>query len=199
VRPLILPTPALLLVALIALGGCDRQQADTAQPANTATVAAAPAGEEAAKVDRSQKGTPMPADTFTTPDGKTVTLGDFKGQPLLVNLWATWCAPCVREMPSLDRLAAKSGGKLKVMVVSQDSVKGGRDPVPDWWAKAKLANLEPYRDVEANLGFAFGGGSLPTTILFDADGKEVWRVNGGMEWDGPKAAALLGEIGTDSA
>ena len=136
----------------------------------------------------------MPNDSFTTPDGKPVTLAAFKGQPLLVNLWATWCGPCVKEMPSLDRLAAKSKGKLRVLVVNQDSAKQAIDPVPAWWAKAKLANLELHRDAENNLGFAFGGGMLPTTVLYNADGKEVWRVAGGMDWDGVKAGVLLGEV-----
>jgi thiol-disulfide isomerase/thioredoxin len=175
------------------LAGCDKQDANTAQPANMA----APATEEpAGKLDITQRGTAMPADAFTAPDGKTVKLADFKGQPLLVNLWATWCAPCIKEMPSLDRLAARSKGKLRVMVVNQDAAKEGADPVAAWWARAKLANLEPYRDAKNNLGFAFGGGGmLPTTVLYDAKGREVWRIVGGMDWDGARAATLLGEAG----
>jgi len=133
----------------------------------------------------------MPKDAFTAPDGKAVKLADFKGYPLLVNLWATWCGPCVKEMPSLDRLAARTKGKLHVLVVNQDSARQAIDPVPAWWAKARLAHLQPYSDAENNLGFAFGGGLLPTTVLYGADGKEVWRIAGGMNWDGPRANTLL--------
>ncbi len=183
-RPLIICLmPALLLVA------CDKQDSATPQP-NTASAAPA-GGEPAGALDISQRGTAMPKDLFTAPDGQPAKLADFKGQPLLVNLWATWCGPCVKEMPSLDRLAARTKGKLRVMVVNQDSAKQATDPVPEWWAKAKLANLEPYRDKDNNLGFAFGGGQLPTTVLYDAQGKEVWRIAGGMDWDGPRANTLL--------
>ena len=133
----------------------------------------------------------MVSDSFVDPAGKPVTLAAFKGQPVLVNLWATWCGPCVKEMPSLDRLAARTKGQLRVLAISQDAAKQAVDPVPAWWAKAGLANLQPYRDGENNLGFAYGGGQLPTTVLYDASGKEVWRVMGDMDWNGPEAAALL--------
>ncbi len=191
-RPLIVClVPALLLVA------CDRQSTTTPQPNATAPESAAPGvpagGEPAGALDITQRGTAMPGDGFTDPEGKPVKLADLKGQPLLVNLWATWCGPCVKEMPSLDRLAARTKGKLRVLVVNQDSAKQAVDPVPEWWAKAKLANLQPYRDAENNLGFAFGGGLLPTTVLYDADGNEVWRIAGGMDWDGPRANTLLAE------
>jgi thiol-disulfide isomerase/thioredoxin len=179
--------PALLLAA------CDRQDSKAPQPNATAAAPAPAGGEPAGTLDMAQRGSAMPKDAFTTPEGKATKLADFKGEPLLVNLWATWCGPCVKEMPSLDRLAARTKGKLHVMVVNQDSNKQAVDPVPEWWAKAKLANLQPYRDAENNLGFAFGGGLLPTTVLYDAQGKEVWRISGGMDWDGPRANTLLAD------
>ncbi len=133
----------------------------------------------------------MAKDAFLTPEGKPVTLESFRGRPLLVNLWATWCGPCVKEMPALDRLAARTKGQLQVLTVNQDAKKQAVDPVPDWWAKAHLTNLQLYRDPDNNLGFAFGGGVLPTTILYDAAGREVWRIAGGMDWDGATAASAL--------
>ncbi|MES2289051.1 MAG: TlpA disulfide reductase family protein [Pseudomonadota bacterium] len=184
-RPVSGPLIACLLPVIL-LAGCDKQESTPAQPEVTAPKAAEPAS----KVDASQKGSTLPTESFTGPDGKPATLAQFKGKPLLVNLWATWCAPCVKEMPSLDRLAARSKGKLQVLVVNQDSEKQASDPVPEWWAKAKLANLSLYRDAKNELGFAFGGG-LPMTVLYDAQGKEVWRVNGGFDWDGAKADELL--------
>ena len=179
------------LVPALLLAACDRQST-TAPQANATASAAGRAGREpAGTLDITHRGSAMPKDAFTAPDGKVVKLADFKGHPLLVNLWATWCGPCVKEMPSLDRLAARTKGKLHVLVVNQDSARQAIDPVPAWWAKARLAHLQPYRDAENNLGFAFGGGLLPTTVLYGADGKEVWRIAGGMNWDGPRANTLL--------
>ncbi len=180
----------LFVVALVP--GCDRQTAPAPQPVDKrAAVETSTPKSGTAQVDRTQVGAVMPGDGFRSPDGKPLTLAAFKGQPLLVNLWATWCGPCVKEMPSLDRLAARTQGKLRVLTISQDSTKQALDPVPVWWAKAKLANLQPYRDGENNLGFAYGGGMLPTTVLYDAAGKEVWRVTGEIDWDGARATELL--------
>lgn len=96
-----------------------------------------------------------------------------------MNLWATWCAPCVREMPTLDALAAREKASLHVLTVSQDMEPGKVQP---FLTERKLANLVAYRDPE--LQFSTGMGvSLPTTILYDASGKELWRVTGG--WTGP--------------
>ncbi len=134
----------------------------------------------------------MPKEIFTAPDGTKTTLASFKGKPLLVNLWATWCGPCVKEMPSLDRLAGRAGDKLQVLTISQDFQ--GKAIVAPWWAKRKFAHLQPYIDTENGLGFALGSGMLPTTVLYDAQGREIWRVVGGMDWDGPRANTLLAEV-----
>src|SRR3546814_5631496 len=126
-----------LLVATLMVGGCDRAKPGAEQAsgaladANQASpdeVAAspdevAPGGASAVKpgeVDRSHKGEAAPTVTFTAPDGKTVTLADFKGTPVLLNLWATWCAPCVAELPTPDALAVPTGAALQVLTVSQD-------------------------------------------------------------------------------
>lgn len=177
------------------LASCDRQSAPTPQPKGEAPAAApAPQGEIAGTLDITQRGSPPPKDLFTTPDGKPVTLAAFKGKPVLVNLWATWCGPCVKELPSLNRLAARAPDKLRVLVVNQDAKAQAVDPVPGWWAARTLANLELYRDEKNNLGFAFGGGMLPTTVLYDANGKEVWRIIGTLDWDGPRANTLLADV-----
>jgi len=174
----------LLPLALIA-ASCDRQSPLTSQPDRPATA-------KPGKIDRSQAGTATPTDPFNAPDGKTVTLAAFRGTPLLVNLWATWCGPCVKEMPSLDRLAARTGTKLRVLTVSQDMQ--GRAAVDRWWTGKSLTKLERYVDDKNNLGFALGGGSLPTTVLYDANGREVWRVTGELDWDGATARALLAPV-----
>lgn len=141
-------------------------------------------------MDVSKKGTAAPTQAFIAPDGKKVTLADFRGKPVLVNLWATWCVPCVREMPTLDALAAREAGKLQVLTISQDMQ--GAAKVGPYFAKGGFKAIKPYLDPQNELGFPLSGESgLPTTILYDTEGKEVWRVAGGMDWTGEKAGALL--------
>lgn len=192
-RPLIVCLPALMLLPVIA--GCDKQSQDAPQAEGIANATEAPpkgGGKElAGTLDISKRGTPAPADSFRAPDGTSVTLASFKGKPLLVNLWATWCGPCVAEMPTLDALAARSQGRMTVLTVSQDSK--GLDVVTPFFAKAAFKHLQPYLDQQSGLGFAFATGMLPTTVLYDAEGKEVWRMIGGMDWDGPRANTLLAD------
>ncbi len=181
----------IVFVPLLLLAACDRQSTPAPQPKPQLPPAKA---EVAGTLDITQRGSPPPKDMFATPDGKPVSLAAFKGKPLLVNLWATWCGPCVKELPSLNALAARAPDKLKVLVVNQDAKAQAVDPVPGWWAQRDLANLELYRDDKNNLGFAYGGGMLPTTVLYDAEGKEVWRIIGTLDWEGPRANTLLAEV-----
>ena len=109
----------------------------------------------------------------------------------MLNLWATWCAPCVAEMPTLDALAARQK-QVKVLAVSQD-VAGQEAGVAAFFSERKLASLEAYQDPEMALMERIEVDTLPTTILFDRDGKEVWRVVGALDWNGREAAKLIGE------
>jgi thiol-disulfide isomerase/thioredoxin len=180
---------AFLLGALaLALAGCDRQKAAGPQgkgPA-TATSERAPTG----RLDRSHAGTPAPDAIIRDPDGEAVTLADFRGKPLLVNLWATWCAPCIAEMPTLDALAAREEG-LQVLALSQDI--GGAEKVDAFFAERRFARLEPYVDPELAIMTNLGIATLPTTILYDAQGKEVWRMTGMEDWTAARAERLLRE------
>jgi thiol-disulfide isomerase/thioredoxin len=142
-------------------------------------------------VERRFAGTALPAITVSDPAGKTLDLGAQDG-PVLLNLWATWCAPCVKEMPQLDALAGALEGEVRVITVSQD-VRGGEVVVP-FFAKGRYTQLEPWLDPDAELSAQFTPeGALPLTILFDATGKEVLRVAGGFDWSSPKAAQLIRE------
>lgn len=181
------------LLGGVLLAGCDRQSEPAPQAnATNAAAADAPKGPEpTGTLDISHRGKAAPAETFLDPAGKPVTLAAFKGKPVLVNLWATWCAPCVREMPTLEKVAARAGDKLKVLTVSQD--RDGVDLAPTF-ARGGFKLLEQYRDTEQKLGFAYETGVLPTTVLYDAEGKEVWRVVGAMDWDGPRANTLLADF-----
>ncbi len=179
----------LICTSLLALAAC-HQAVQKQGPVANETAAAPAAGIKG--VHRDHKGTPEPSAVFTDPDGKPVKLADFAGKPLLVNLWASWCAPCVKELPTLDRLAQTD--KVQVLAVSQDD--GPHPSVVAFLQAHKIATLEPYQDAKMGLSGALGPNTvLPTSILFDANGKEVWRYVGDLDWTSPEAARLLAEAG----
>src|SRR5690242_5526202 len=132
---------------------------------------------------------PAPELSFAARDGSPAQLTDFHGRWLLVNLWATWCAPCVREMPSLDRLQAKLGDRLMVVAVSQD--RGGAQVVDPFLAKLSLAALHIYLDPKSALGKGLGARGLPTTFLVDGEGRIRAQFEGAAEWDSPDMLAAL--------
>lgn len=177
---------AVLSVALLA--GCDRAGTDAAQP--TGAMQDTPsAGVLTGQIDTAFAGTLRPDMMLSDPAGATLDLGEVDG-PVLINLWATWCAPCVVEMPQLDALAGELDGEVQVITVSQD-LRGG-EVVEPFFAQKGFAWLEPWLDPETQLSAQFSqSGQLPLTILFDAAGKEVWRVAGGYEWDSPGAIAAV--------
>lgn len=172
-------------------GGCDRQSEPPAQPTRSAEGVKPDMAALTGRLDISERGAPIPDAEIALPDGTKRKLTEFSGKPLLINLWATWCGPCVVEMPMLDELAARHVGALKVLTISQDGNK--LEKVPEFIADGQFRHLEPWLDPEANLGFAYGTGVLPTTILYDADGKEVWRMIGGHDWTGPRTEAMLAD------
>lgn len=193
---------SLIALFLMLLAGCDSgsKPAGQAQPANPAIAGkdkSADIGLESASGLRATltykfAGRQAPKAVFTGADGRDVSLADFAGRPLLVNIWATWCAPCKAEMPTLDALAALEEGTVSVIAVSQDLE--GRAPVRAFFDKSAITNLEPYTDPENALLAAFGNNiALPTTILYDPEGLEVWRVTGGVEWDDAEIAKLLSQ------
>jgi thiol-disulfide isomerase/thioredoxin len=178
----------LLLIPLIflALAGCNQAARQTSNDAAPAAQAGPVKG-----VDRSHKGTPAPAATFNDAEGNETSVAEFAGKPLLLNLWATWCAPCVKELPTLDRLAADEKA-LAVIAVSQDS--GPHASVEAFLASHRIVNLAAYQDAKSGLSGALGPDTvLPTTILYDSSGHEVWRYVGDLDWTSPEAARLIAE------
>ena len=147
-------------------------------------------------VDRSHRGQKAPDAAFKDGEGEDVTLEEFEGRPVLVNLWATWCAPCVKELPTLAKLQA-SGSAVQVAAVSQDT--GPQASVAAFLAKAKAGGLVPYHDPDMKLSSALGAQVLPTTVLYDSNGFEAWRYVGDLDWTSSEAARLLSEDGARSA
>ncbi|AXB78256.1 TlpA disulfide reductase family protein [Novosphingobium sp. P6W] len=176
------------------IAGCDRQSDKQAQPqasqgAQPADGAQTPA--KADKLDRSHKGEAMPTVSLVDNTGESLDLASFKGKPLLINLWATWCAPCIAEMPTLAKLIAREPELgVTVLPISQDM--GQADKVVEILRRRELEQIQPWIDEQGDLGFQYGG-NLPVTVLFDAKGKEVWRYTGGNDWTSPAALKLIAE------
>jgi thiol-disulfide isomerase/thioredoxin len=132
---------------------------------------------------------PAPELGFTSRDGTALRLADFRGRVVLVNLWATWCGPCVREMPSLDRLQAQFGDRLLVLAISED--RGGAHVVDPFLEKLALAHLAIFLDATSAAQQAFKVRGLPTSFLIDRDGRILGSLEGGAEWDAPDMLARL--------
>jgi len=132
---------------------------------------------------------PAPALVFTTRDGVQKHLADFKGKLVLVNLWATWCAPCVEEMPSLDRLQAKLGDKLTILAISED--RQGEKVVSPFLAKIGIQHLAIFLDPKSAATNEFGAQGLPTSYLIARDGTIVGKEEGGATWDSGEMIAKL--------
>ena len=185
--------PLAAMLALAVLAGCRKAPPE---PTENQTAAAPPSVPEqpAQLFDRSEAGKVAPTASFLKADGSRARLADFHGKPVLLNLWATWCVPCITEMPQLDKLAGQHKD-LQVITVSQDSGEDGKKKAEEFFARRRFANLKLYLDPDGALMDAFSTASLPTTVLFDKDGKEVWRVMGPEDWTSDKAAKLVAEGG----
>lgn len=176
------------MTVLLALAAC--HQSSSQRAADQGTDSVAQSGLKG--VHREAKGKPAPDATFNDPAGKPVRLADFKGKPLLINLWASWCAPCVKELPTLDQLSRS--GRIDVLAISEDS--GPHASVVAFLKAHGITALKSYHDPNMALSGAVGPDTvLPTSILLDSDGKEVWRYVGDLDWTSPDAAKLLGEGG----
>ncbi len=133
---------------------------------------------------------PAPALAFEDAAGNPLTLADFRGQVVVLNLWATWCGPCRKEMPSLDRLEAEHGPDgIYVLPLSLD--RGDADQIQAFYDEVGIRTLKIYRDPTSAASRALGAFGLPTTVVFDQEGREVGRVLGPAEWDSDEAVTTL--------
>ncbi|AKQ43235.2 thioredoxin-like protein [Aurantiacibacter atlanticus] len=171
-------------IAASLLAGCDNGAEDAAQE-KADSEATSETSALTGMLDRSFAGEPIPQVTLIDPEGNSLDLAALE-EPVLLNLWATWCAPCVIEMPLLDDLAADLGNEVQVLTVSEDL--RGADVVVPFFDARDLPNLPRWMDQQNDLAFSYGGGAvLPLTILYDAEGNEVWRVIGAYDWSSASA------------
>lgn len=133
---------------------------------------------------------PLPAFSLTDPEGVRREMPFFAGKGVVLNLWATWCPPCVEEMPALDRLAGLLAAD-DILVIPASSDRNGRAMVEPFYARTGVRNLGIWLDPNSAATRALGARGLPTTVLIDRLGRERARLEGGAAWDGP---ALLAEV-----
>lgn len=132
---------------------------------------------------------PFPAAPLLMLDDSPRSLDEWRGQWVVVNFWATWCAPCRHEMPSLDALAAS--GQPVVTIAT------GRNPVPSiqrFWAEAAIRHLPALRDPGSGLARQIGVIGLPVTVILNPEGQEVARLTGDADWSTPEAKAVLAAL-----
>ncbi len=134
----------------------------------------------------------LPDFVFEDASGKSMTLADFRGHPVLLNLWATWCGPCVRELPSLDQLQVLMAND-GLVVLAIDTERNGADVGKIYFAQHDVKNLTVYSDPSGHMGSTLHARGLPTSFLINAEGIVSGRVEGGVNWSSPEAVAFLRE------
>jgi thiol-disulfide isomerase/thioredoxin len=169
---------------LAVLGGCSKGAQQGLTGAATG---------ELAKLELPKTPLAPPSTPIAGPDGREFKLSDLKGQVVVVNLWASWCAPCAAEMPTLAKLQAAYAGKVKVMPISVDKGDEGIGKARD-----RIAQNAPLQFYHAPLDMTFTMsppvGDLPTTIFYDRSGHERARLTGPADWTKPEAHALIDRL-----
>lgn len=153
---------------------------------------AAPASLDSQAISFPDQPQAVPEIKFVDGNGRPLSLADFHGQAVLLNIWATWCVPCRKEMPSLDRLQAKfDPAKFRVVAVSID--RKGIPTVKKFYAELGLKSLGVFVDQSAAAQHRLGLIGIPGTLLINADGQETGRKIGPADWETPEMVAVLQE------
>jgi thiol-disulfide isomerase/thioredoxin len=175
----------LATAAMVLLFGCGRSQQHSA-PTPTSLLA---------KLKNETAAKPVPPVSFVDDKGSSHDLAAFKGHYVLLNLWATWCAPCVRELPALSHLQAAVDARKLVVV----PVNVGRDNAAATAAflKQHKAELPVYIDTKSAFLHAFGATGLPLTVLIDPQGREIARASGAVPWDAPDSIGYFKSLSTE--
>ncbi len=133
---------------------------------------------------------PLPEIAIADSEGKVGALADFRGKFVLLNIWATWCVPCRKEMPTLDRLQGQLGGpEFEVVALSID--RGGAELVRKFYREIGIQHLAVRIDAKAEAPSALETVGVPTTLLIDRQGREIGRLVGPAEWDSPEMIGFL--------
>jgi thiol-disulfide isomerase/thioredoxin len=133
---------------------------------------------------------PVPDTSFYDMDGNEISIADYRGKTIILNFWATWCAPCVAEMASLDRLQEQlSGTNMEVLAINED--RDGEAAASAFFEERGLSHLRILIDRDMKLSRAANVTAMPTTLLINREGEEVAAVLGEAEWDSPDIVAYL--------
>lgn len=139
------------------------------------------------------QGTEVPPFTFTTADGEPRSLADYAGRAVVLNFWATWCVPCVAEMPALAKLATLvDPAAIAVLPLASD--RGGAPVVQRFFEQRSIDGLPVLLDPKGAAMHAFNARGIPTTILIDRHGRERGRLEGAADWADPAAVAAIKEL-----
>ena len=133
----------------------------------------------------------LPDSKLTDDKGRSIRLADYRGRLVLLNFWATWCGPCVREMPSLERLHVHMAGEKGFTVLAVSIDRKGWAAIEPFRKRLNLRKLPLLHDPGSRLFAASKAKGLPATILLGPDGRELGRLSGPAEWDSPEAVALI--------
>ena len=138
-------------------------------------------------------GPKLPAFDFKTAAGEKKTLADYAGQGVVLNFWATWCGPCIKEMPALDQLArAVDGDHIAVLPLSSD--RAGAPAVEAFYKEQGIRSLPVLLDPDGAAARAVGARGIPTTVILDAEGRERQRVEGAVDWSRADVVAALRKV-----
>ncbi|MFQ5757711.1 MAG: TlpA family protein disulfide reductase [Acidiferrobacterales bacterium] len=187
---LLIGTGTLAVFAGIAITVYLDETTTVPDPRQPATAGLAPDSRSRPQLKLLQEPRLLPELRFADVSGRPMTLRDFRGKVVLLNLWATWCGPCREEMPALDRLQAKLGGpEFEVVALSID--QGGVPVIQDFYKELQLQALGIYSDPTMMAPSTLNVLGIPTTLVVNREGQEISRYLGPAEWDSPEIVTVI--------